>query len=835
LSLAQTILPKRISDEMKDSYIDYAMSVIVARALPDVRDGLKPVHRRILFSMDRLGLTPDKPFKKSATVVGDVIGKYHPHGDVAVYDSMVRMAQDFAMRYRLVAGHGNFGSVDGDPPAAYRYTEARLSPIALALLEDLDKETVEWRPNFDGNHDEPVIFPAKLPNLLINGSSGIAVGMATNIPPHNISEVISGVIAAIEKTEVTGKGKEGKLQVNITGEELLAHIPGPDFPTAGLIMGRDGCRQALLEGRGSITMRAKTEIESAEKGKHHETIIVTEIPYQVNKARLIESIAELVRDKKVSGISDIRDESDREGMRIVIELKSDAMAQIVLNQLFKHTALQNNFGVIMLALVEGVPRICTLKDVITEYLKHRYVVVIRRTEFELRKAKERAHLLEGLLIALDHLDEVISLIRKSKDPAEAREGLIKKFKLSIAQAEGILDMRLQRLTGLERQKIVDEHKKLVELIKELEGTLASPKRVLGIIKTELSEIKEKYGDERKTKIVDQMPTDFQVEDLLPHAEMVLTVSHSGYIKRLPVDTYRSQHRGGKGVQGAGLKTEDFIEHLFTADTHDHLMIFTNTGRVFRLKVYECPEAGRQAKGTAVVNLVEMPKEEKIAAIFPVKSFDTEHYLFMATKKGRVKKTPLTEYTNIYRSGLMGMNLEEGDTLIGVQLTSGQEEVVLGTRDGLAIRFDEKNVRPMGRRTQGVRGVRLREGDEVVAMDNLRGKQDLLVITTKGYGKRSDLELYRIQGRGGVGVKNMKINEKTGHVVGVEAVKAEDEVMIITKEGQLIRLLVKGISRIGRATQGVRIIRLDEKDEVTAMAHLEEGEDTVPPATVVNEA
>lgn len=810
---------------MKYSYIDYAMSVIISRALPDVRDGLKPVHRRILYSMYRLGLTPDKPFKKCATVVGDVIGKYHPHGDVAVYDALVRMAQNFAMRYTLVEGHGNFGSIDGDPPAAYRYTEARLSHIALTLLEDLDKDTVDFRPNFDGNHDEPVIFPAKLPNLLINGSTGIAVGMATNIPPHNLSEVASGIVAAIESTEILGKGKEAKLNVTIPPEELIKHISGPDFPTAGLIMGRHGIRQAFLEGRGSITMRAKTQIEEPKKGKQHASIIVTEIPYQVNKARLIESIAELVRDKRITGISDIRDESDRAGMRIVIELKSDALPQIVLNQLYKHTSLQSNFGVITLALVDGVPRVCTLKEIISEYLKHRYEVVTRRTEFELRKAKERAHLLEGLIIALDHLDEVIALIRAANDPAEAREKLIGRFKLSAAQADGILDMRLQRLTGLERQKIVEEHKKLLELIKELEGALASPKRILQVIRKEVLEIKDKFGDARRTQIVDEMPVDFQVEDLLPHADMVITVSHGGYIKRLPVDTYRSQHRGGKGVQGVGLKTEDFIEHLFIADTHDYLMIFTNTGRVFRLKVHECPEAGRQARGTAVINLLEIPKEEKIAAIFPVKSFDTEHYLFMATRKGRVKKTPLSEYTNIYRIGLMGIKLEPGDALIGVQLTDGKEEVVLGTKNGLAIRFDEKHVRSMGRRTQGVRGVRLRQEDEVVAMDNLRGKEDLLVVTSKGYGKRSNLDLYRVQGRGGVGVKNMKINEKTGVVVGLEAVKSEDEVMVITREGQLIRMTVKGISRIGRATQGVRIIRLDERDEVTALAHLEEAEVT----------
>jgi DNA gyrase subunit A len=825
LSFAQTIFPIRISDEMKDSYIDYAMSVIVSRALPDVRDGLKPVHRRILYAMDNLGLTPDKPFKKSATVVGDVIGKYHPHGDAAVYDALVRMAQDFSMRYPLVEGHGNFGSIDGDPPAAYRYTEARLSKIALTLLEDLDKETVDFRPNFDNTQQEPVILPAKLPNLLINGSSGIAVGMATNIPPHNLSEVVDGIVAAINTVEVKGSGLNAELHVGIPDEELLKYIPGPDFPTAGLIMGREGIREAFLKGRGSITMRAKTHFEQ-KKGKQHEAIIVTEIPYQVNKARLIESIAELVRDKKITGISDIRDESDRTGMRIVIELRSDAIPQIVLNQLFKHTALQSNFGVIMLALVDGVPRICTLKEIIAEYLKHRYKVVTRRSQFELRKARERAHLLEGLLIALDHLDEVISLIRNSKDPAEAREKLIEQFKLSVAQADGILDMRLQRLTGLERQKIQEEHAELLKTIKGLEELLASSKKILEVIKKEILSLKEKFGDARRTQIVDEMPANFQVEDLLPHEDMVITVSHSGYIKRIALDTYRAQHRGGKGVQGAGLKTEDFIEHLFVADTHDYLLIFTNTGRVFRLKVHEVPEASRQARGTALVNLLEIPKEEKVAAIFPVKSFDTEHYLFMATRKGKVKKTSITEYNNIYRSGLMGINLEEGDTLIGVQLTDGEEEVILGTKNGFAIRFDEKLVRPMGRRTQGVRGVRLREGDEVVAMDNLRNKKDVLVVTSNGYGKRSDLELYRVQGRGGVGVKNIKVNEKTGYVVGLEAVNEEDEVMVITKNGQLIRVHVKDISRIGRDTQGVRIIRLEEGDEVTALAHLEE-EDEEP--------
>ncbi len=822
MNIAQTVLPIRISDEMKVSYLDYAMSVIVSRALPDVRDGLKPVHRRILYSMDNLGLTPDKPFKKCATVVGDVIGKYHPHGDVAVYDALVRMAQDFSMRYPLVEGHGNFGSVDGDPPAAYRYTEARLSKIAMTLLEDLDKETVDFRPNFDNNHEEPVILPAKLPNLLINGSSGIAVGMATNMPPHNLSEVVDGICAAIDKTKITGSGLEVHFQIELEGEELLKYIPGPDFPTAGLIMGREGIRQALLTGRGSITMRAKTQFEQ-KKGRH-ESIIVTEIPYQVNKARLIEAIADLVRDKKINGISDIRDESDRHGMRVVIELRTDAIPQIVLNQLFKHTDLQANFGVIMLALVDGIPRILTLKEIISEYLKHRYQVVYRRTRFELKKAKERAHLLEGLLIALDHLDEVIALIRNSNDPQEAREKLISRFKLSEAQANGILDMRLQRLTGLERKKIQEEHQELLLTIKNLEKILGSSVEILGVIKKEILELKEKFGDSRKTQIIDETPVDFQVEDLLPHEDMVVTVSHSGYIKRIPLDTYRSQRRGGKGVQGMGLKTEDFIEHMFVADTHDYLMIFTGTGRVFRLKVHELPEAGRQAKGTAIVNLLEIPKEEKIASVFPVKSFDTEHYLFMATKKGQVKKTSISEYTNIFRTGLMGIKLEEEDCLIGVQLTDGEEEVLLGTKNGLAIRFDEKMVRPTGRRTQGVRGARLRSDDGVVAMDSLRGKKEVLVVTSNGYGKRSDLDLYRVQGRGGVGVKNIKVNDKTGYVVGVEAVNEDDEVMVITKNGQLIRILVNGISRIGRDTQGVRIIRLDEGDEVTALAHLEEDDE-----------
>lgn len=802
MPIAQAILPAPIEDEMKESYLNYAMSVIVSRALPDVRDGLKPVHRRILYTMDELSLAPNKPHRKCAKTVGDVIGKYHPHGDIAVYDALVRMAQDFSMRYPLVDGHGNFGSVDGDPPAAYRYTEARLTPLALQLLEDLDKETVNFVPNFDNSEQEPTILPAKFPNLLVNGSSGIAVGMATNIPPHNLVEIIDAATAVIDDP-------------NLDHKALLQYVKGPDFPTGGLIMGQAGIFNYFTTGRGSITMRAKTHMEDR-KG-NRESIIIDEIPYQVNKARMIEQIAELVRDKKITGISDLRDESDRNGMRVVIELKGDAVSQVVLNQLYKHSQLQTNFGVILLALVDGQPKVLTLREMIDEYVKHRQEVVNRRSAFELRKAEERAHLLEGLKIALDHLDEVIKTIRSSKDTETARLRLKENFSLSEAQANGILDMRLSRLTALERQKIDEEHKELLKTIDYLKNLLESPRKILGVIKKELKEIKDKFGDERKTEISLTGPGIFNIEELITEEQIVVTITHTGYIKRLPMNTYRNQRRGGRGIMGLSMKAEDFTEHLFTTTTHYYLLFFTTQGKVFRLKSYEIPEAGRQAKGTALVNLIPIQPGEKITAIFPVKDFDSNHFLIMSTAGGMVKKTPLDEYANIFKTGIQGIILGEGDELIGVELTDGNQEIILGTKSGLAIRFNEKEARAMGRRTRGVRGVRFKGKDAVVAMDNLRDKTELLVVTSLGYGKVSPLSLYRVQGRGGKGIKTFKSTAKNGFIVAVRAVREDDEIMIITKEGIVIRMRLQDISRQGRSTQGVRVIRLDSGDAVTAIA------------------
>lgn len=804
MKLAQKVIPVPIEEEMKDSYLDYAMSVIISRALPDIKDGLKPVHRRILYAMDNLNLYPDRPYKKSAAVVGDVIAKYHPHGDAAVYDALVRLAQDFSMRYPLIDGHGNFGSVDGDPPAAYRYTEVRLAPMALQFLDDLEKETVDFRPNFDNSLQEPCILPAKLPTLLLNGASGIAVGMATNIPPHNLQELIDGIIKVIDEPY-------------INDEELFNIIRGPDFPTGGIILGQKGIINSYLTGRGSITIRAKTHLEE-KKGKKV-SIIVTEIPYQVNKSRLIEQIAEQVREKKIVGISDLRDESDRKGMRIVIELKSDTNPQIVLNQLFKHTALQSNFGVILLALVDGQPQILTLREMIDLYISHRENVVTRRTNYELRKAKEKAHLLEGFQVALDHIDEVIETIRGSATPTQAKQALMDRFGLSEAQAQGILELRLQRLTGMERQKIQDDYRELIQKIAYLEEILASRRRILQVIKEELQEIREKFGDKRKTEIIAEEPTDFETEDLIHEEDMAITITHGGYIKRLTTDAYRSQKRGGRGIQGLSMKAEDFVEHFFVASTHHYLLFFTNKGKVYRLKVHEIPEASRTAKGTAIANLVNMPGDERIAAIFPVKTFDSSLYLFMATQNGLVKKTPLVDFANITRAGIRCIILEEGNKLVGVELTDGSQEIILGTKNGLVIHFREKDVRSMGRAAKGVRGIQLRKDDYVVALDNLRDRKYLLTVTSRGYGKKTLVSLYTLHRRGGKGMKNIKVNPRNGYVIGLKAVNEEDEIMLVTKDGLVIRMNISAISQMGRDVQGVKLINLYPEDEVTAVAHL----------------
>lgn len=807
--IAYKVLDIPIEDEMKESYLDYAMSVIVSRALPDVRDGLKPVHRRILYAMDKLGLTSDKSFKKSATIVGDVIGKYHPHGDAAVYDTLVRMAQDFNMRYPLVNGHGNFGSIDGDPPAAYRYTEARMHKISTELLEDLDKETVDFRPNFDNSLQEPEVLPANFPNLLLNGSSGIAVGMATNIPPHNLTEVIDGTIATIDEPD-------------ISPERLIKIIKAPDFPTGGYIMGIKGVKEAYLTGRGSVTMRAKTSFEEI-RGKRT-AIIVTEIPYQVNKSRILEQIAEGARARRITGVSDLRDESDRTGMRIVIELQAHTNPQITMNQLLKHTNLQANFGIIMLALVDGVPRVITLKDYLNFYLKHRYEVVERRSKFELKKAKERAHILEGLQIALDNIDAVIKVIRNSQEVKDAKDALMKKFKLTDVQAQAILEMRLQRLAALERIKIADEHKELQKKIKYLEDLLKSPKKIYQVIKEELQKFKEKYSDKRRTMIKPEERLDFEIEELIPDEEIVVTVTNSGYIKRMPAETYRSQKRGGRGISGVSMKEEDYLDHLFVTTTHYSLLCFTSQAKVYKLMAHELPEASRQAKGTNIINLLSLAKHEKVTAVFPVKSFDSGDYLIMATKKGVVNKSKIKMYSNIRRTGFYALNLDPDDELVDVRLTSPGGEIVLITRAGKSIRFKQDEVRPTGRKTRGVRGIRIGKGDEVVGMLKLLGEKEILVVTKFGHGKRTEVDEYRLQSRGGKGIKTIKITEKNGPVVAVRGVNPDDELMLISKKGTVIRMKVKDISVLGRVTQGVRVVRLDEEDEVSSMAIIEKKED-----------
>jgi len=796
-----------IGSEMRTSFLDYSMSIIVSRALPDVRDGLKPVHRRILYAMSDLGMSPDKPHKKSARIVGEVIGKYHPHGDSAVYETMVRMAQDFSLRYMLVDGHGNFGSIDGDSAAAMRYTEARLSKIAMELLRDLNKDTIDYVPNYDGEEKEPAVLPSRFPNLLVNGVSGIAVGMATNIPPHNLGEVIDGIQLLIRKPDVTSL-------------ELMSAIKGPDFPTGGYILGREGIKQAYSTGRGSVTMRARTTIEEI---GNKARIIVDELPYQVNKARLIEKIAELVRDKKIEGITDLRDESDRNGMRIVIELRRDVNPNVVLNNLFKHTAMQSNFGIINLALVNGEPKVLNLRDMLFHYLVHQQEIIRRRTEFDLRKAEARAHILEGLRIALDHIDEVIALIRASRTTEEAREALMNRFGLSQEQSQAIVDMRLRQLTGLEREKIDAEYNELMALIAELRAILADEQKVLAIISDELQEIKEKYGDARRSEITigDEAIED---EDLIPREDVVITISHTGYIKRLPVTTYRAQKRGGRGIVGMDTKVDDFVEHIFVSNSHHHLLFFTDKGKVYKLKAYEIPELGRTARGTPIINLIQIEQGEKISAVIPVENFEGDQYLFFGTKRGVVKKTPLNDFSNIRKVGLIALNLREDDVLIGVKLTDGSQELIMATKQGMSIRYPEADVRSMGRTATGVKGIHIGEDDVVIDMDIVNQDDTVLIVTSKGFGKRTPVDDYRIQTRGGKGIKTLNATAKNGYVVGLKVVREDEDLMIITTSGTVIRMSMAGISVMGRNTQGVKLINIREDDEVSTVARVNKNED-----------
>ena len=800
-----------ISQEMRTSFLDYAMSVIVARALPDVRDGLKPVHRRILYAMNDLGMTSDKAFKKSARIVGEVIGKYHPHGDTAVYDTMVRMAQDFNYRYMLVDGHGNFGSVDGDSAAAMRYTEARMSKISMELVRDLNKDTIDYRDNYDGSEREPVVLPSRFPNLLVNGSSGIAVGMATNIPPHQLGEVIDGVLALSKDPE-------------ISIPELMEIIPGPDFPTAGFILGRSGIRKAYETGRGSITLRARTVIEEKANGK--QVIIVTELPYQVNKARLVERIAELVRDKKIEGITDLRDESDRNGMRVVIELRRDVNANVLLNNLYKHTALQTTFGINMLSLVNDQPKVLNLKQMLYYYLEHQKVIVRRRTQFELRKAEARAHILEGLRIALDHIDEIIALIRSSQTTDAAREGLMNNFQLTEKQAQAILDMRLQRLTGLEREKIEQEYQDLMTLIGELRAILADEEKLLELIREELIEIKERFNDKRRTEITLAGLESIEDEDLIPEENIVITLTNKGYIKRLPASTYRSQRRGGRGIQGMGTHEDDFVEHLLTTSTHNTILFFTNKGKVYRSKGYEIPEYSRTAKGLPIINLLEIEQDEWVNAIIPVKEFGDDLFLFFTTKQGISKRSPLSSFAHIRKNGLIAVGLRENDELISVKLTDGDRDIIIGTKDGLLIRFPETDVRSMGRTATGVKGITLGKDDEVVGMDILNQNDDVLIVTKNGYGKRTGEEEYRIQSRGGKGIKTCNITDKTGTLVSVKTVTGSEDLMVVTAAGIIIRMDVAQISRLGRNTMGVKLIKLESADDqyVSTVAKVQKEEE-----------
>jgi DNA gyrase subunit A len=805
----ERILPRLIEDELKESFLDYSMSVIVQRALPDVRDGLKPVHRRILYAMNELGLLPGRPYKKSATVVGDVLGKYHPHGDMAVYDSLVRMVQDFSLRYPLIDGQGNFGSVDGDAAAAYRYTETRLTRIAMTMLEDIDKNTVDFVPNFDDRLREPTVLPAKLPNLIVNGSAGIAVGMATNIPPHNLSEVIEALTHLVDHPDAGVK-------------DLRKFIKGPDFPTGGIVYGRDGIKECYEKGRGRIIVRARAVIEEREStGKQQ--IVVTELPYQVNKANLIAHMAQLVNDKKIEGISFIRDESDREGMRVVIELKREAIPGVVLNQLYKHTAMQTTFGAIMLALVDGVPRELPLKDLLQHFLDHRLVVIVRRTQFELDRALDREHILEGLKIAVDHIDEVIRIIRRSKDTPAADAALRKRFKLSEKQAAEILNMRLARLTALEITKLEAELKDVRKFIKECREILGSKARRVKILKEELGEVAHGFGDERRTEIVADQG-EFSIEDLIAEEDMVITVSHSGYIKRLPVTSYRQQRRGGRGVTAAHAKDDDWLEHLFIASTHDYVMFFTQNGQCYWLKVHEVPQAARAARGKPIVNCISIKPDERVAALVPVREFSEDQFLFFTTKEGVVKKTRLSEFGNPRTSGIRAINIEKGDELIDVQVTDGKNDIVLATRHGMSIRFHEQDVRDMGRTATGVWGIALDKKDKVIDLVIIRRASTLLVVTEKGMGKRSELDEYRVQHRGGRGIITLKRNAKTGDIIALKEVLPDDELMMITKKGIVIRVPVEGIRVTGRNTQGVKVMNLTPGDLVVDVARIVKEDD-----------
>lgn len=805
----QRITEINLNKEMRTSFLDYAMSVIVARALPDVRDGLKPVHRRILYAMNDLGMTSDKAYKKSARIVGEVIGKYHPHGDTAVYFTMVRMAQDFSYRNMLVDGHGNFGSVDGDMAAAMRYTEARMSKISMELLRDINKDTINYADNYDGSEREPVILPARFPNLLVNGSSGIAVGMATNIPTHHLGEVIDGVLALSNDPDISIR-------------ELMEYIPGPDFPTAGMIMGRSGIRRAYESGRGSITVRGRVDIEEKKNGK--ETIVITEIPYQVNKARLVERIAELAREKKIDGITSLNDESDRSGMRIVIEVRRDISASVIVNNLFKMTALQTTFGINMLALVDNHPKVLNLKEILYYYLEHQKVVIRRRTEFELRKAEARAHILEGLRIALDNIDAIIKLIRGSKTSDVAKEGLMTQFNLSDKQAQAILDMRLQRLTGLEREKIEEEYQNLVALINDLKAILADDERILEIIREELEEIKVKYADKRRTEILAGDLVSLEDEDLIPEEEVAITLTKRGYIKRLPLSTYRSQRRGGRGIQGMSTHEDDFVEHLVATSTHDTLLFFTNTGKVYRSKGYEVPEYGRTAKGIPIINLLGIESQEQVNAVINLSEFTDDNYLFFTTKHGVVKRTTLSQFAKIRQSGLRAVELRENDELISVQMTDGNKNMIIATKHGQSIYFPEANIRVMGRTAAGVRGIRLREGDEVIGMEVLEDDEKVLVVTEKGYGKQTPASQYPLRNRGGMGVKTVTITEKNGNLVAMKTVTGEEDLMLMTVSGVLIRFEIDTVSQTGRSAMGVKLIRLDEDEKVATVAKVPKEED-----------
>ena len=797
-------LPRDIVDEMKESYLNYSMSVIVSRALPDVRDGLKPVHRRILYGMSELGSSWNRPYKKSARIVGDVLGKYHPHGDSSVYDALVRMAQDFSMRYELVDGQGNFGSIDGDNAAAMRYTESRMTKLSSEMLKDLDKDTVDWDLNVDETLKEPSVLPSAVPTLLVNGSEGIAVGMATKIPPHNLSEIIDGLVALIDNDSIDAEG-------------LMSHIKGPDFPTAGLILGIDGLKEAYSTGRGKIKMRARAHIETNKKGRN--SIVVTEVPYQTNKASLVEKIADLVRDKKVVGISDLRDESDKDGVRVVIETKRDAVPEVILNQLYKHTQLQDTFGIILLALVDGIPKIMPLKTVLNHFIEFRHEVVVKRTEFELKEAEARAHILEGLKIALDNIDDIIKIIRGSKDPAQAKEGLMNSFNLSELQSQAILDMRLQKLTGLEVDKVVAEYKELIQIISNLKSVLENKSKRMEIIKTELLDIKDLYGDERRTEIV-PVDTDFSMEDMIAEEEVVLTITHQGYIKRTALNTYRSQRRGGRGVQGAMSKDEDFVEHLFIANTHNYMLFFTDTGKCYWLKVYDIPQAGRASRGRAIVNLIGCNPEEKVEAFVSVKDFDDDHYIVMATQNGIIKKTVLSAYGKPRKGGIYAIEIREGDKLIQARVSNGENDILLGTHEGKSIRFSENDVRASGRKTMGVKGIALSSDvDYVVGMLLVKREGTILVATEKGYGKRTEVLQYRTQTRAGKGVLTMRCTDKTGKMVNIMEVVDSDDLIVITDSGVLMRQPVKDIRAIGRVTQGVRLVKLDDGTNISSITRV----------------